>query len=120
MSQWTADSRQYRRQRRESPVALRRCIDCPRLTPRSRCPEHERAKSRARGTTTARGYGTEHAKLRAQLVASYSPSDPCPRCGQPLGPDPSLLDLGHTDDRTGWTGLEHRAHNRNTAKRRTP
>jgi hypothetical protein len=97
---------------------LKPCLDCGALSPNTRCPTHTRAKSRARGTTTARGYGTEHARLRAQLVATYHPSDLCPKCGQPLGPAPSLLDLGHTDDRQGWTGLEHREHNRATAKKR--
>jgi len=80
----------------------------------SRCHEHTRAAS----NTTARGYGAEHQRLRAQLVAALDPWAPCPRCGQPLGPDPDRLDLGHTDDRTGWTGLEHREHNR--GQRRAP
>jgi len=98
---------------------LKRCLerDCPTLTPTTRCPTHTRAKDRARGTTTQRGYGKEHAALRAHLVATYHPDDPCPKCGLPLGPDPSMLDLGHTEGRKGWTGLEHRAHNRATARR---
>ena len=90
---------------------LRPCLEpgCPQLTPATRCPAHTRAKDRQRGTTTARGYGTEHAALRAQLIATYDPADPCWRCDQPLGGDPAQLDLGHTDDRHGWQGLEHRA-----------
>jgi hypothetical protein len=94
------------------------CLDCGTLSPNTRCPTHTRAKDRARGTTTQRGYNAEHQRLRAQLVATYLATDPCPRCGLPLGPDPSLLDLGHTEDRTAWTGLEHRAHNRATAAKR--
>jgi hypothetical protein len=96
----------------------RPCLDCGRLSPKTRCPPCNRARDRKRGTTSQRGYNAEHQRLRAHLVATYHPSDLCPKCGLPLGPDPTMLDLGHTDDRQGWTGLEHRAHNRATARRR--
>ncbi len=92
----------------------RPCLEtgCGQLVPArrgvSRCPAHQRP----RPSTAQRGYGPEHRRLRAQLVATYQPSDPCWRCDEPLGPDPSVLDLGHTDDRHGWTGLEHAACNR--------
>jgi hypothetical protein len=60
-------------------------------------------------TTTERGYGWQHQRLRAALIATYHPSDPCWRCGQPLGPIPELLHLGHVDgDKTRYAGLEHR------------
>jgi hypothetical protein len=62
--------------------------------------------------TTERGYGWEHQQLRAQLVASLDPWAPCPVCSDPLGPDPHLLDLMHTDDRRGWLGLGHARCNR--------
>src|SRR5829696_1134764 len=87
----------------------RRCLDCPRLTTRSRCPAHERR------TTTQRGYGWQHQQARVQAIANYQPSDPCPRCGLPLGPDPTMLDLGHTQDRQGYLGLMHAPCNRDTA-----
>ena len=74
-----------------------------------RCGYCRAQHDRQRGTTTQRGYGAEHRKLRAQAIATYAPSDPCWRCLEPLGPDPSLLDLGHTDDRRGYMGLEHAA-----------
>ena len=71
------------------------------------------------GITTARGYGWDHQKLRAQLIATYHPTEPCWRCGYALGPVPELLDLGHVDgDKTRYAGLEHRWCNRR--RRRTP
>jgi hypothetical protein len=86
------------------------------------------ATRRKLAKTVARGYGEPHRRLRVRLLATYKPSDPCPRCGQPLGHDRTMLDLGHTDDRRAWTGLEHRdcnirASNRLRARatrRRTP
>jgi hypothetical protein len=53
-------------------------------------------------------YDGEHQAVRRALLAVCSPADPCWRCGRPLGPDPSMLDLGHRDDGPGWAGLEHR------------
>jgi hypothetical protein len=87
-------------------------------TTRTRCHDHERQHDRARGTRAERGYTAEHDRLRAQLVATYHPADPCARCRLPLGPNPGLLDLGHTDDRRGWRGLEHRRCNRGAARKR--
>jgi hypothetical protein len=101
-------------------MALKRCLDCFRwaLPGKSRCAGHYLIKERMRGTTTQRGYGHAHQQRRAQDLATYHPSDPCPRCGQPLGPDPTLLDEGHTDDRAGYEGLTHADCNRGTARRR--
>jgi hypothetical protein len=60
-------------------------------------------------STTARGYGWTHQRIRAALIATYSPEQPCWRCGGALGPFPELLDLGHVDgDKTRYAGLEHR------------
>ena len=64
-----------------------------------------------RGTTTARGYGTAHQQLRARLLAQWTPGDPCARCGKPMWKR-DRIDLGHTDDRTGYRGLEHDTCNR--------
>jgi hypothetical protein len=78
-----------------------------------RCAVHQRQWERRRGTSTQRGYGWQHRKLRADLLAVYQPTDPCARCGGPLGPNPDLLDLGHVDgDRSRYRGLEHRECNR--------
>lgn len=79
-------------------------------------------------TTTERGYGWTHQKLRATLLATYHPAQPCWRCHRPLGPIPELLDLGHVDgDKTRYMGLEHRRCSRaagarlaNTRRRTTP
>jgi len=80
-----------------------------------------------KGTTTQRGYGSSHRKLREALLARWRPGDPCARCGQPMlyrwiiqpdGRRVSAIDLGHTTDRTGYTGLEHRACNRTEGARR--
>ena len=84
------------------------------------------ARVRWQGTTTARGYGARHQALRRLLLARWRPGDPCARCGQPMwqrwrtanGRRVTAIDLGHTADRTGWTGLEHAACNRADGARR--
>lgn len=92
---------------------------CPgrRLVTTRRCPDCARVTDRTRGTRQQRGYDTAHDQLRAHLVATYHPTDPCPRCTLPLGPDPTLLDLGHTDDRRAYEGLTHRRCNRGAARK---
>ena len=59
-----------------------------------------------------RGYGPEHRRARRAAIAAHRPDDPCARCDAPLGEDTSVLDLDHTDDRTGYLGLSHRSCNR--------
>jgi hypothetical protein len=100
-------------------MALKRCLECFRwaLPGKSRCAEHERARSRARGTTTQRGYGAAHQQRKAQDEATITEADPCPRCHLPLGPLP--WDQGHTSDRAGYEGPTHIRCNRNTARKRT-
>lgn len=67
----------------------------------------------------ARGYGTEHKKLReawARRIAN-GPVD-CARCHRPIFPG-DLWDLGHHDrDRSRYVGPEHRKCNRQTSKHR--
>jgi hypothetical protein len=62
-------------------------------------------------------YDSEHAAVRRALLATYEPTDPCARCGRPLGGDPSRIDLGHRDDAPGWSGLEHARCNRQAGAR---
>ena len=84
--------------------------------------------ARYQGSTTARGYGSQHQALRARLLAAWRPGQPCARCGQPMnyrwttdrtGRKVSAIDLGHNDQRTGYTGLEHRVCNRRDGQRKT-
>ena len=89
-----------------------------------------------RAGTTQRGYGTKHQKTRAKYarVLAKAGEVPCARCGAPVfhawplsPPEPhapkcktekcegtcwATWDLGHTDDRTGYQGIEHRSCNR--------
>ena len=64
------------------------------------------------GTTTQRGYGTPHRKLRARwrpLVDEGMVSCHATICLEPsrwIRPGPPWH-LGHTPDRTAWTGPEH-------------
>lgn len=97
-------------------MPLRPCLDCDRLSPRSRCPTCTRGRDRKRGTTTQRGYGWAHQQRKAEDEASALPTDPCPKCGQPLGPPP--WDQGHTDNRAEYEGPTHPACNRNTTANR--
>jgi hypothetical protein len=69
------------------------------------------------GTTTQRGYGADHQRTRARLLSEFTPGQPCARCGQPIWGPP--LDLGHTPDRTAYTGLEHADCNRADGARRS-
>ena len=55
------------------------------------------------------GTGSHKALRRALLPYAYG--QPCPRCGRPLLPW-QALDLGHTDDRAGYNGIEHAKCNR--------
>lgn len=87
--------------------------------------------------TTRRGYGTRHQKLRAKEDRALKRAGqvPCARCGWPVfhawpldppevhvpncpqrsscqGQCWSTWDLGHTDDRTAYSGIEHTCCNR--------
>ena len=84
--------------------------------------------ARYQGSTTQRGYGSQHQALRSRLLAQWKPGQPCARCGQPMwhrwmldstGRKVSAIDLGHADDRSRYTGLEHRACNRRDGQRKT-
>lgn len=68
-------------------------------------------------STTQRGYGTAHQATRKRWARRLKQGPiPCARCGKPIHHgDP--WDLGHTDDRTTWTGPEHVHCNRSAGGR---
>lgn len=69
------------------------------------------------GTTGQRGYGRGHKAERARWEPKVRAGGVhCARCGEPIEPD-RPWDLGHTDDRMGWTGPEHRTCNRTAGAR---
>jgi hypothetical protein len=64
------------------------------------------------GSTAARGYGHAHERERARWKPKVEAGlVHCARCRQPIEPG-RPWDLGHTDDRTTWTGPEHVTCNR--------
>ena len=78
---------------------------------------------RHRGSTTARGYGSAHQKLRARwrpIVEegqAYCHATICLMTTRWIPPH-SSWHLGHTPDRTGWTGPEHERCNEADGARR--
>jgi hypothetical protein len=78
----------------------------------------DRERRAGRATPAQRGYGAAHKALRrrwAPLVAAGGVL--CARCGEPIDPG-TPWDLGHVDDdRSRYSGPEHRACNRATATR---
>jgi hypothetical protein len=58
--------------------------------------------------------GPHQAIRRALLPDAYG--RPCPRCGFPMLPG-QALDLGHTDDRAAYSGIEHARCNRQAGAR---
>ena len=78
--------------------------------------------TRSRRSRAARGDTSTgpHKTLRRWLLAdlAHRPGQPCARCGLPMDVS-QLLDLDHTDDRTGYLGLSHRACNRRDGQRKT-
>jgi hypothetical protein len=71
----------------------------------------QQRRDNTRGTTTQRGYGPRHQKMREELLKKWQPGDPCAHCGQPMWTSIDL-DLAHTPDRTAYRGLAHAACNR--------
>lgn len=64
------------------------------------------------GTTGSRGYGLSHKQERARWAPKVDAGlVDCARCRKPIEPG-RPWDLGHLDDRSGWSGPEHRSCNR--------
>ena len=101
---------------------------CPVLVPADarggRCVTHERQVDRARGTTTQRGYGAEHQRMRTDYQQRMDAGERfiCWRCatlGKPHDIDPNDWQLGHDDrDRSIYRGPECSTGNQATASRR--
>ena len=69
------------------------------------------------GTRQQRGYHAAHDRERARLAPIVARGlTRCARCGQTITPG-EPWDLGHNDDRTGWTGPEHASCNRSAGAR---
>lgn len=69
------------------------------------------------GTTGQRGYGLRHKQVRASWVPKVDAGVvDCARCGERIEPG-RPWDLGHTEDRSGYTGPEHRTCNRRAGAR---
>jgi hypothetical protein len=65
-------------------------------------------RKRTRGGTAGRGYGREHRRMRERVkLVVLAGRATCWRCGELIHPT-EAWDLGHTDDRRGWAGPEHR------------
>ncbi|GAB2613649.1 hypothetical protein GCM10027067_26510 [Pseudactinotalea suaedae] len=83
------------------------CMDCGRPGVRSRCDACARGRSRARGTTTQRGYGSTHRRLREEWRPLVEAGEVrCARCDEYILPDEEW-DLGHSDNRMEYNGPEH-------------
>jgi hypothetical protein len=108
-------------------MPLRPCLGddrgrCGTLTDRadSRCPTHasqrNRVRDQARGSRQQRGYDAVHDRLRARLAPDVEAELIDCQAVVCLLPTRRILpaqpwQLGHTADRTTWTGPEHRACN---------
>jgi hypothetical protein len=95
----------------------RACLGCGRIIPSgSRCrvcrAQQERARDAQRGSRQRRGYDREHELERERWALLVDAGQVAgARCGLPIQPG-AAWDLGHTADRTAWTGPEHATCNR--------
>lgn len=81
-------------------------------------PRHTARRRQPPGSTTRRGYGHDHQKLRAKIKPTVDAGLAwCARCHQPIAPG-TAWHLDHTDDRTGYLGPSHEDCNINAAQDR--
>lgn len=71
---------------------------------------------KVKASTTARGYGSAHQTLRANLLPQAY-GKPCTRCGKPMLKG-QALHLDHNDTRTGYLGFAHATCNRKAGARK--
>jgi len=103
------------------PRAKRICAKagCPRVADGRYCPVHNAAYEAERGSREARGYDHKHRELRKQWAPKVAQGNiPCAKCKQVITTY-QRWHLGHTDDRTAWTGPEHEHCNLSDAGRRS-
>lgn len=103
------------------PRAKRICgkPDCPTPTHQHLCPTHMAEAERARGSREARGYDHAHREQRKQWAPKVATGTVhCAKCGDTIQPG-TTWHLGHTDDRSTWTGPEHARCNLSDAGRRS-
>lgn len=62
--------------------------------------------NRPKASSAARGYGGLHRRLRREAAARHRASDPCARCGWPLGPMNRTLHYDHAEH-GGYLGFSH-------------
>lgn len=74
---------------------------CPQLSTGRYCGPDENncagQREQARGSRQQRGYGRVHDARRAELLRTWIPGTPCPKCRRPQW-NPELLDAGHSVD----------------------
>ena len=63
----------------------------------------------SRSRPRSASYDYEHTKARKAAAAKHHPTDPCTRCGHPLGPMGRWLHYDHSDDRSTYLGFAHGA-----------
>ncbi len=100
-------------------MVTRVCSSCGRVVDRFRvCPVCGKARRKKQVSSSKRGYGASHKKLRERLALRVaSGMVACARCGGLIAPG-EPWDLGHDDhDRSRYVGAEHARCNRATAGR---
>lgn len=87
-------------------MPLRPCLDCGQLSSASRCPDHARqrsaAREAARGSSTARGLGTEHRRAAREQIKAVPY---CERCGHEGSLDNPLTGEHGTPRAHGGTAI---------------